>query len=59
MDDGREKQRKLWKKMVKREINCVKAEKRKEKNIIFLIYFTYIYSFRQISVNLFLRGLIY
>lgn len=45
MDDGREKQRKLWKKMVKREINCVKAEKRKEKNIIFLIYFTYIYSF--------------
>lgn len=59
MDDGREKQRKLWKNMVKREINCVKAEKRKEKNIIFLIYFTYIYSFCQISVNLFLPGLIY
>lgn len=29
MDDGREKQRKLWKKMVKREINCVKSRKEK------------------------------
>lgn len=59
MDDGREMQRKLRRKMVKREINCVKAEKRKEKNIIFLIYFTYIYSFCQISVSLFPHGLIY
>lgn len=59
MDDGGEKQRKLWKKTVKREINCVKAEKRKEKNIIFLIYFTYIYSFPWISVNLFPHGLMY
>lgn len=59
MDDGREKQRKLWKKMVKREINCVKAEKRKEKDIIFLIYFTYIYSFCRISVNLFPHGIIH